>query len=380
MKVSITRCVKTSALAACAVVVAAAPSAASARPFLDRFNNITNIASTVPASGLAAGDQNPYGVAVVPRTVGDLRRGEVLVSNFNNIGNFQGTGSSIVEISRKGKVHVFAVVPEPDPTIQAVGLTTALVALRSGYVVVGNLPAPGGMLPTSSPVGALTVLDSHGNVVRTITAKDINGPWDMTALDFGHVVVLFVTNVMNGTVAGGGSVVNDGTVVRITLLIDHGVHVISNQVIADGFPEETSTSALVVGPTGVGLGDNDVLYVADSINNRIAAIPQALTRTTVKHNGGDAVISFGPNAVNPTINDPLGLAIAPNDDIVTVNGNDGNAVETTPWGTIVAVKTLIPNGGGDLFGIAIKPFDRGLYFVNDATPPSTPANSLELLH
>lgn len=380
MKLSMSWWVKTSALAACALVLAAMPSLASARPFLDQFNNITNVASTVPLTGPAAGDQNPYGVAVVPRSVGDLRRGQVLVSNFNNSANAQGTGSSIVEVSRHGTAHVFAVVPQPDPSIPAVGLTTGLVALRSGYVIVGTLPAPGGTLPTTSPVGALTVLDPDGNVVTTIRASDINGPWDMTALDFGRVVDLFVTNVMNGTVAGNGSVVNEGTVVRITLLIDHGVHVIANHVIADGFSEETSSSALVVGPTGVGLGDNGVLYVADSVNNRIAAIPRAVTRTTVDHNGGDTVISFGPTAVNPTINDPLGLAIAPNGDIITADGNDGNVVETTPFGTIVAVKTLIQNGGGDLFGIAIRPFDRGLYFVNDAGPPAVPNNSLELLH
>ena len=155
----------------------------------------------MPASGPAAGDQNPYGVAVVPRTVDDLVRGEVLVSNFNDAANLQGTGSSIVEVSRRGKVHVFAVVPQPDPTIPAVGLTTALVALRSGYVIVGNLPAPGGVLPSTTPVGVLTVLDPFGHVVKTISSADINGPWDMTAVDGGRDVVLFVTNVMNGTVA-----------------------------------------------------------------------------------------------------------------------------------------------------------------------------------
>ena len=83
------------------------------KPFLDRLTHIGTIASMVPASGPAKGDQNPYGVAVVPRSTGTLVRGDVLVSNFNNGQNQQGTGSSIVEVSPSGHARVFAVVPRP---------------------------------------------------------------------------------------------------------------------------------------------------------------------------------------------------------------------------------------------------------------------------
>ena len=51
-------------------------------------------------------------------------------------------------------------------------------------------------------------------------------------------------------------------------------------VIAHGFAEHTDPNALVVGPTGVGLGRDGVLYVADSDGNRIAAVPDALTRSS----------------------------------------------------------------------------------------------------
>jgi DNA-binding beta-propeller fold protein YncE len=144
-------------------------------------------------------------------------------------------------------------------------------------------------------------------------------------------------------------------------------------VIATGFSERTDPNALVVGPTGVGLGDDGKLYVADSDNNRIAAIPDALGRTHPLRGGGVTVSS------NAALNDPLGLTIAPNGDIVSANGADGNLVETTPDGHQVATTTLVPNGGGDLFGLAIAPQGRGVYFVNDIG--SGPAsNSLDLLH
>ncbi len=355
-----------------AAVIAGVPAIASARPFLHRFNTISLLSTAVPPSGPAAGDQNPYGVAVVPRSAGDLVRGDVLVSNFNNAQNQQGTGSSIVEISPGGQAHVFAVVPPPTAT-PAVGLTTALAVLRSGFVVVGSLPAPGGTLDGSA--GALTILDPHGHVAATISGGDINGPWDMTAVDHGDDATLFVTNVLNGTVAAGGMTVAGGTVVRITLRVhrDH-IHVTSNSVIATGFGERTDPAALVVGPTGVGLGDHGVLYVADSTANRIAAIPHALTRSGVLGGGGVTVSSVG------SLNDPLGLAIAPNDHIITVNGADGNAVETTPGGDQVITKQLVSNGAGDLFGLAVAPDEDGLYFVNDVGMPDPAANSLELLH
>jgi len=328
---------------------------------------------TPHSKATAAGDQNPYGVAVIPHSTGDLVRGDVLVSNFNNSANQQGTGSSIVEVSPSGEQHVFAVVPPPTAT-PAVGLTTALVALRNGDVIVGTLPAPGGDSAMMT-AGALTILNPDGQVIRTLTAADINGPWDMTAVDRGRQVTLFVTNVLNGTVAAAGSVVDKGTVARITLAFGHdGSHpaVVANRVIATGFGEHTDPNALVVGPTGVGLGDDDVLYVADANGNRVAAIPNALSRRSVLGGGGMTV------SIDSVLTDPLGLVIAPNGDVVTANGADGNLVETTPSGRTVAVKTLVPDGGGDLFGLAVAPSHRGLYSVDDAgSGPSQ--NSLGLV-
>jgi sugar lactone lactonase YvrE len=115
----------------------------------------------------------------------------------------------------------------------------------------------------------------------------------------------------------------------------------------------------VIGPTGVGLGNDGTLYVADSLDNQIVAIPNALTRQTTALTG--IVVSF-----NGALNDPLGLTIAPNGHIITSNGGDGNLVETTPGGSQVAVKTVDSvTGAGSLFGLAIVPGGQGVYFVDD---------------
>jgi hypothetical protein len=347
--------------------------AAGSKPFLTRLHTITTLSSAVPSKGSTKGDQNPYGVAVVRATQGALVRGDVLVSDFNDGANAQGTGSTIVQIAPNGTDHTFAIVPRPTST-PAVGLTTALVALKRGFVIVGSLPAPGGN-SSKAGAGALTVLNSSGHVVSTITAPDINGPWDMTAVDRGSTAVLFVSNVLNGTVAAHGKTVMGGTVVRLKLSVPSGgePHVMSNSVIAGGFPEHTDPAALVVGPTGVGLGNGGTLYVADSAGNRVAAVPNALTRSTMLGGGGMTVSSGGK------LNDPLGLMVAPNGDAVIANGGNGNMVEVSPAGHQMAVKTLAPNGAGDLFGLALTPSRRGIYFVDDAGSGSA-ANSLRFLH
>jgi hypothetical protein len=105
-----------------------AGTANAATTFIGPLNQTTQIASTVPANG----DQNPYGVAVVPRSTGDLHRGDVLVSNFNDKANVQGTGTTIVQVSPGGAVSQFARISD-SASPGGVGLTTALAVLRNGW-------------------------------------------------------------------------------------------------------------------------------------------------------------------------------------------------------------------------------------------------------
>jgi DNA-binding beta-propeller fold protein YncE len=118
----------------------------------------------------------------------------------------------------------------------------------------------------------------------------------------------------------------------------------------------------------VGLGGNGVLYVADSLGNQIVRIADALFRNTSASAG--VMVSAGGS-----INDPLGLAIAPNGDILVTNGGDGNLVEVTPGGAQIAVKPVDATGigGGTLFGLVVAPDRAGIYFVNDGN------NTLDLL-
>ncbi len=383
------------AIAAALACAAFTPGAASAfdHPFIGQFHTLTSLGSTVPANG----DVNPYGIVTVPQSEGALVRGDTLISNFNNEENLQGTGTTIVQISPTGSLSLFAKIDPstlPGPCPGGVGLTTALAVLPDGFVVVGSLPTSNGQAATAQ-AGCLIVLDSSGHVVQTISGPPINGPWDMTSVAQDDSATLFVTNVLNGTVASGETPTDGGTVVRIRVRVgehmgghfgndfgahrgghfgndfgDHprpGLQVVGIETIATGFPERTDPAALVVGPTGVGLGEEGTLYVADTQGNRIAEVPDALFRQTPLGEGGTTVATGG------YLNNPLGLTIAPNGDILTANANDGNIVETTPVGAEFQPFDTGAEAGG-LFGLTVAPHNQGVLFVNDSN------NTLDLLH
>jgi hypothetical protein len=345
--------------------------AQSATSFLGQINGESQIASTVPANG----DVNPYGVAAVPASAGRLTQGDILVSNFNDKANVQGTGTTLVEVSPDGHSTLFAnisALPAGQACPGGIGLTTALEVLNGGWVVVGSLPtAHGGTVFTGA--GCLIVLNSEGKAVETLSGHGINGPWDMAVLQSGPLAELFVSNVLNGTVAAAGQIVHGGTVERLVLASSgsNPPQIVGATTIGSGFAEETNPAALVIGPTGLGLGGNGTLYVADTLANRIAAIPDAASRPDSAGRG--LTVSEGG-----ALNGPLGLFIAPDGHILTVNSDDGLIVETMPAGIQVATRQLdssgSPPGAGALFGLAVAPGATGVYYVDDAT------NTLDLLH
>jgi hypothetical protein len=363
------------------LVATAAPahahdSAPKSKPFIDNFSTVTQGDTSAPTAGPEAGDQNPYGVAVVPRSVGKLIQGNILVSNFNNVGNLQGTGTSIVQYSPDVQTQTtFAEIDAstlPGACPGGVGLTTALAVLRTGWVIVGSLPTTDGTIGTVG-AGCLIVLDANGKPVETFSGGVVNGPWDMAASDGEFISQLFFTNVLNGNVATApaDTPVNEGTVVRMTLFTPpQGFgkpFILETKIIGSGFPEENDSAALIIGPTGVALGSGDTLFVADSVSNRIAAISNASFRHSSAGTG--QTVSAGGALMTP-----LGLTLAPTGDILTVNGGDGNIVETTPQGTQVATALIAPAGGGALFGLAVMPGAGGIYFVDDSE------NQLNLFH
>lgn len=335
--------------------------------FLETVHHHVTLTSTVPDNG----DQNPYAIAVAPVSAGRIRKDDVLVDNFNDKSNLQGLGTTIVYYTPATKqTALFAAIPRHLPECPGgVGLTTAMTMLRAGWVIVGSLPSNDGTTATKGQ-GCLIVLDADGKVAGSITGPGIDGPWgNMAVIDRGVSATLFVSNagVGIGAPTDPAPVVKQATVLRIELAIPPGKPpaVISRTVIASGFGEQADKGVFLIGPTGLALGADDTLYVADAVGNRIDAIWDASTRTTsagigriVTHDG--------------LLQRPLALATARNGHLLVTNALNGQVVEVDPasgrqiyaqW--VDTDKAQTPPGNGDLFGIAMTPQGDGFYYVED---------------
>jgi hypothetical protein len=300
--------------------------------------NPVRIQSTIPSNG----DLNPYGVAFVPNvfpTGGTLNPGDILVSNFNNNMNLQGTGTTIIRIPQGQPASLFFTA-----TSAQMGLSTALNILHAGFVLVGSFPSSSGLCGNATP-GGILVIDKNGNFVSEITGNNINGPWDMTVNDMGSTVQAFITNGL------------DGTVVRLDLTVSTtGVTVKDSVVIASGYQHQCDPVTFVDSPTGlVYNAATDTLFVASTVDNAVFAVPGASKAT---NSGGTGTIVY-QDAKH--LHGALAMAMAPNGHLLVTNNDVINSdpnqpseiVEFTTTGEFVKeVSVDIAQGGS--FGLQTR--------------------------
>jgi hypothetical protein len=297
--------------------------------------------STVPSNG----DVNPYGVAFVPQSVfpgGAIQPHDILVSNFNNSQNLQGTGTTVVRVDAHGNVSTFF------QGSAGLGLTAALGVVRRGIVFVGNMPTTDGTSATVK-AGSLLVLDRNANLIWSLTDPSlINGPWGLAIADYGEGAKLFVSNVLNGTVTRlDVEFANDG----------ESLVVLDAVTIASGYNHRLDPAALVLGPSGLYYDEvNDILYVASSADNAVYAINGA---------GWQADSSQGTGTViyqdNTHLHGPIDLVRTPSGHLIVANSDGSNVdpnqpselVEFTIDGTFVAQYSVDKNNGG-AFGVRIE--------------------------
>ena len=324
------------AVVSCLLCSAVSFAADEDRPFLP---GPVRVVSTVPGNG----DVNPYGVAFVPPgfpTGGAINPGDVLVSNFNNSSNLQGTGTTIVDVPPNAPLFQFFGGTAP------LGLTTALNILRGGFILVGNFPSTDGTLGTAT-AGSILVIDKNGNLVSTYTDNSVQGPWDSALFDEGGKALYFVANGLNGTV------------VRYNLSVSStGVTFNNPTVIASGYQHAADSVTFVDAPTGLVYDAfKDVLYVASTLDNAVYAVRDAGDR---KHDGGVGTLIYeDPKHLHGA----LGMAMAPNGDLLVTNNDSptinpdpnqpSELVEFTVEGHFVKEISLDPTPGGS-FGLAVE--------------------------
>jgi DNA-binding beta-propeller fold protein YncE len=289
---------------------------------------------------------NPYGVAFVPKTIpagSGLQPGDILVSNFNNSQNLQGTGTTILRVNSSGATSTFFTSPAAQG-----GLTAALGVLSNGMVLIGNLLTADGTSATVQP-GRLSVLDRNGTFLGALgTLSVVDGPWGMAVYDTGTggtgTAHVFVSNVLSGVVSRF-DITYTATGISETAL-----------VLANGFNHRVDPAALVLGPSGLAYNAaNDTLYVASSADNAVYEIPTA----AAPHTAPVAATLFFQDFTH--LHGPLDIAILLNGHFLIANSDGSNAdpnqpselVEYTAAGQFLAEMPLDPNNGG-AFGLGVN--------------------------
>ncbi len=360
-------------LSAFALLIAGMAQADEPRGFLETVHRHVTLTSTVTDNG----DLNPYAVVIAPVSAGKVQKDDVLIDNFNNISNLQGTGTTIVDYNPTTKqTTLFAKLPQKLPECPGgVGLTTAMTMLKSGWVIVGSTPSVDGTTKTKGN-GCLLVLDANGQMVAAWSGATINDPWgNMAVIDNGTSATLFIS--MAGfdvpgpddkdPATGYPIIVHKATVLRLEVSIPEGKPpVLLNQtVVGDGFAQRSDRDNFLFGPTGLALDADQTLYVTDGLDNQITAIPDAVKRTT-SAGVGKLVTENGLLAW------PLAMAMTPAGHLLVCNGKNGQLVEVDPkagrqlyaqW--IDSDQAQSPPGNGDLFGLAMTPDGKGFYYVED---------------
>jgi hypothetical protein len=311
------------------------------------------VVSTIPANG----DLNPYGVEFVPTGFpkgGLLSPGDLLVSNFNDSDNFQGTGTTIVKISPDGQQSLFF---QGNPGL---GLTTALEVLKKGFVLVGNFPSPAsgpnaGNCNFSSP-GSILVIDPSGNQLDSFAFNDLNGPWDSTIDDGGSKVTLFVSSALTGSV------------LRFELTIGGGAHPVSFSqptVVADGYVAACDPVTFVTAVTGLVFDKaHDRLFVASTGDNAVFAVENASKRTS---SGGKGTAIFQDNVhlhgALAMVQGPFGHLFVSNNDGATINPDPTMPSEIVEF-TVDGCKSVQKDCAKFIRQLSIDPAPGGAFGLN----------------
>jgi hypothetical protein len=367
----------------------AAASASSPRPAAPAASSRADAASTsTPAqaqlnaledvrvgSAVAPnGDDNPYGIAVVPKTIGALTAGNLLVADFNNAAGTAGAGTSIVQVDpATGQTTLFfAGAPVAGP----VGI--AINPVNDG-VWVGDYGA------ASDGTGANDLLISPaGKLVATYTdattagQASFVGVWGQGVSDANGVVSFYYGNAGNATTGTGG-----GDVWRLT---PHPTGPTNGQPvnatyaqIATGQPETAAggNAGSAAGPQGLAYdAATGVLYETNDANNTLYAIPNAATTTGSTYSSTAAASGASGASVvyqGPALDSPENVVVDPfNGNLLVVNGAGNNdLVEISPAGQVVATRDLAPNEApGALFGLAVGTGPSGtpvIYYGDDDT-------------
>jgi DNA-binding beta-propeller fold protein YncE len=344
-------------------VVAAVTAASSAVPAYGAV--ATGRIGTAPDKTVASviapdGDRDPFGIAIVPLTMGKLTAGNLLVAEFGDKHGAAGAGTTILQVNpATGKTSVFF---RGGPVAGPVGV--AINPANDGVWVGDYGRAASGtaandllIAPNGKVKAVYTDATTHG-------AASFVGVWGQGVSSSDGKISFYYGDAGNASTGTGG-----GDVIRLT---PHPKGPVNGQPVnatyariatGQGETSRGGNAATAAGPQGFAFAADGTLYETNDADNTLYAIPHAATAKSPA-----ARIVYRGHALQS----PENVVIDPrNGDLLVVNANDNRLVVITPEGKLVATRDLAAHQPvGALFGLAIGTNAAGdlvLYYTNSNT-------------
>ncbi|MEO6834587.1 MAG: hypothetical protein ABI231_01580 [Candidatus Tumulicola sp.] len=306
---------------------------------MKKLTTDVEIGSTVDGKN---GDMGPRAISLVRSTVGLLKKGQLLVCNFQNSAGAAGKGTTIEILN-------------PKPLSKSVTFTQSskLEGCDGDAVTETNDVYGAGMLS-----GRVSQFDKSGSLKKSYNAY-LQVPFADADAFCGFPYApedIYISDSKTGSI------------VKLDFVPVSG-HTTLTQVIT-GFAVNKGSGWSVLGPSGMQYNSqrtgslcNDTLYIVDGVDNTVVAVSNASNLLTmdeiVVQPGGKKFKCAYPKQTCATLvysgaplNAPVASALLPNGNLIVANTKGGNKlVELTPAGKVLATKTIDKSTTAHVFGL-----------------------------
>jgi len=327
---------------------------------LKKLTKDVEIGSTVD---LKNGDTGPRAISLVRSTFG-LKKGQMLVCNFDDAAGTAGKGSTIEVLN-------------PRPHSKPVTFTqSSRIEGCDGDAVTAENQVYGAGL-SSHLVSQFTQV---GALKKSYHRSPIQVPFDDADAFCGFPYAPEDIYVADSKA---------GSIVKVSFLpVSRSGKVKMTEVIA-GFGVNKGSGWSVLGPSGIQYNShrtgnlcNDTLYIVDGADDTVVAVSNASQLLEkdeiVVQSGGKKFKCAHPKATCATLvysgaplDAPVASALLPNGNLIVANTRGGNKlVELTPAGRILDTKTIDKSATAHVFGLlatGTSDSDTALFYTDSGT-------------
>lgn len=296
------------------------------------------IGSTVDPSN---GDKGPHSISIVQANISPLKKGQLLVCNFENSSGTPDAGTTI---------ELLNPTPSSSPTQFAQsndikGCSGVAASSQSDYVYGAGLAS-----------GELTPFNTKG-VEQTPFGSPLEAPFsdaDVANKGLYSAEYVFTSDAKTGAIVSAGvNTYASGFYMQV----------------ASGFAVNKGSGLNVLGPAGVSYyPKGNVLYIADGVTNTVVEFtkPNDLLvkdEIVVKQSGkafkckhkkttcGKLILAGAP------LDEPVAMTALPNGNMIVANaapasGGGDELVELTPTGTVLDTEVVDSGSAPAIFGLA----------------------------